>query len=92
MRRLMARQKYLFGLIFLFFFFCQCYIVVIVESYKVKLATVDLSFVFSDVFYNASAQSLPFTLLLRLLPDMRLFTVRTYYNERAFMFMFIISL
>lgn len=62
MRRLTARQKYLLSLIF--FFFCQCYIVVIVESYKLKLATVDLSFVFSDIFYRASAQCLPFTLLL----------------------------
>lgn len=32
------------------FFFCQCYIVVIAESYKAKLATVDLGFVFSDIF------------------------------------------
>lgn len=50
----MARQKYLLCL----FFSLLCYIVVIVKSYKLRLAAVDLqSWVFSDMFffYNVPA-------------------------------------
>lgn len=51
---------------FLGFFFRQCYVVVIAESYKLKLATVDLSCVFSDVFYSAPAHTLTACLLYAL--------------------------
>lgn len=79
MRRLMARQKYLLALIF----FCQRYIVVVVESYKVKLATVDFrSLVFSHICWPDS----PPSLLLSLTRHPQ------YLHDWAFVFILIISL